>query len=120
MDYELTLSDDQMVAVTRFYAPITLKLLETFAEELDGFARQHGITRFLHDVRGVKNEGGPGGDYEFASRLGEFGRSRTDRIAIVIAPGDISHAFFETAARNRGFNIRLFERYEDAIAWLTG
>ena len=29
-------------------------------------------------------------------------------------------AFFETAARNRGLNARIFGTREEAIAWLAG
>lgn len=61
--------------------------------------------------------------YELIGRMDSAGIDRRMKEAIVmppVVPEGIDPSFFEDAARNRGFNVRIFRSREDALAWLTG
>jgi hypothetical protein len=41
------------------------------------------------------------------------------RIALLTSPGDTSHDFIETAAQDRGFDLRCFKAEDKALARLS-
>ncbi len=50
-----------------------------------------------------------------------FGAPRTNRLAVLISKDETLHKdfiFFETVCLNRAWNVRLFEKKEDAHEWL--
>lgn len=59
--------------------------------------------------------------YQLGSRLQQYGFSSNHRIALVCNPGESTQRakFFELVAVNRGANVRVFERLEEAWAWLS-
>jgi len=59
--------------------------------------------------------------YQLGSGLQEYGFGASHRIAIVCNPGESTQRgkFFELVAVNRGANVRVFDRLEDAWAWLS-
>lgn len=59
--------------------------------------------------------------YQLGSGLQQYGFGATHRIAIVCNPGESTQRakFFELVATNRGANVRVFERMEEAWAWLS-
>jgi hypothetical protein len=59
--------------------------------------------------------------FQMASSLSEIGLGIHNRLAILAPPVvDFDRAgFFETVARNRGFQVRAFRDFEQAFDWLT-
>ena len=59
--------------------------------------------------------------YQLGSGLQQYGFGVTHRIAIVCAPGESTQRgkFFELVAVNRGANVRVFDKMEDAWPWLS-
>lgn len=59
--------------------------------------------------------------YQLGSRLQQFGFGQSHRIAVVCSPGESTQRakFFELVAVNRGTNVRVFDRLEEAWAWLS-
>lgn len=60
--------------------------------------------------------------YEIGSNLQSYGFGPSHRIALVYSPqGDVSQRakFLELVAVNRGANLRVFEKIEDAWGWLS-
>ncbi len=58
---------------------------------------------------------------DIVSRIEAEGIDRSFREAVLVPPGTPlgQHAeFYETACRNRGFNARVFNDRDEAIAWL--
>ena len=59
--------------------------------------------------------------YELGSSLQKYGFDATHRIALLCNPGGSTQRakFFELVAVNRGSNVRVFDRIEDAWIWLS-
>lgn len=78
--------------------------------------------RFLVDAADLQNSGGTLTDtYELPRIFEHFPDIRTYKDAIIL-PRRKAEAqdikFFETTARNRGFNVRVFSDRQAAIDWL--
>ena len=63
------------------------------------------------------------GLYDLANTFEELGFDRDSRAALILpAAGtpEVEHArFFETACVNRGWKVKLFTDYQEAMGWLT-
>lgn len=59
--------------------------------------------------------------YQLASELDSYGITFRRKSAILIGPdNDLQKAmFFETAAMNQGFNVKVFTQFENAVVWLS-
>jgi len=75
----------------------------------------------LIDLRDVTSRLSTADVYELASELVEYGQTFRRRTAVLARPEDNNDqaTFFETVARNRGFQIRIFTVFEDAIRWIS-
>jgi hypothetical protein len=86
--------------------------------------KELGILYYLVDVREVPHSWSVMDDYTFVNKelqdSDTIRKSRPfTRTALLISPNDTSYAFFITAARNRGLNIRLFDDREKGVAFLV-
>jgi DNA-binding response OmpR family regulator len=75
----------------------------------------------LIDLRDIKSVLSMPDIYEIASELVNYGDTFRRKTAVLIrADDDIDQAlFFEDAAQNRGFEIKYFIGFEEAILWLS-
>ena len=81
-------------------------------------AVEHGATRILSDERELAYRLGIIDTYALAQAIAERAPS-VGRAALVTARENQPEAeFWETVVRNRGLVVRIFERLEDAEAWL--
>jgi hypothetical protein len=81
------------------------------------------VGRFLVDAREVEGLGSAFDVLAIADFLSSLPPGVIEREAVVLPrdPGAAEQMeFFETAARNRGLNVRVFRAREDALAWLAG
>jgi len=76
----------------------------------------------LIDLRDVMSRLSTNDIFELASGLIEYGKTFRRRTAVLTrADEDNDQAtFFETVAQNRGFRVKTFTVFEDAIVWLSG
>ena len=77
--------------------------------------------RVLIDLRDVKSRLTTADIYELAYELADYGETFRRKTAVLARPDeDLGQAtFFETAAHNRGFKVKTFTVFEDAIFWLS-
>jgi CheY-like chemotaxis protein len=75
----------------------------------------------LIDLRNVTSVLSTTDIYELASQLGAYGETFRRKTAVLVrAEGDVDQAaFFETVALNRGFKVRAFTVFEEAVLWLS-
>jgi hypothetical protein len=59
------------------------------------------------------------GIYEFAKSLPDLGIDPSIRMAGVVPHEDPDHRFFETVAKNLGYDIQYFTSVDEAERWLT-
>ena len=119
VNYEVKISDDGTFVCQLPQEDMTMQLASEMSREAIYLARANNTTRFLSDVRGIKNIESPFPNYEFAYRgTSEVGYRKTDRIAVVHDSDDASHDFIETASLNAGYDVKLFTDIQAAIEWL--
>ena len=119
MDYELRLSQDKTYIIVKFLVDVTNELGLRLNRDAAEFGAQHGISRYLHDVRGVRCLEGPVNQYlSTYKNVPGLGLSRRSKIAILTDPGDDSHDFIETLWQNISFNVKVFRDEYSAMRWL--
>lgn len=102
-------------------------ILEVFAAIRENLAlsKQYQTHRFLVDCCLLVDEKGKVFEnYEVGTYLGklipEFPRGFREAMILPSSPTAAQNLrFFETVARNRGINVRVFDTREEALAWLS-
>lgn len=119
MSFEVFMSDNQKYIVCRVTGQIGADTAREFGQAMDDLSRDRHVDRFLTDVRSALNVAGVLDNYLFAYRdMAELHFQRNVRSAILTTPGDSSHDFVETVARNAGYAVRIFDDEQAAVAWL--
>ena len=120
MKPEIYIAEDGKYIVCRVKQNIEVQLAKEFSKQVDKLSREHGIKKFLFDVRGAPNVESASKNYSFAyDDMADMGLQKDALSAVLADPEDRSHDFIETVARNAGYNVRLFSNEQEAIAWLT-
>ena len=106
-----------------FPATVEVDAIYEAVAEARALSEQHACRRFLVDTRALAQTGDSFDILQLAEFLSSLPPRSIEREAILppLTAGPAQDfAFFETAARNRGLNVRLFDSRESAVAWLTG
>lgn len=85
-------------------------------------ARDHGARKFLADCRDLKGGHSVIDLYLLVEQLVSIDILRTLKEALLLPTGEAPSEnvrFWETAARNKGFNVRVFVDRDVALEWLT-
>ena len=119
--YEIFLSEDRKYIVTKHCGPINGEIIIARALEAHALGNKLGITRHLMDVTEATNIDPLAKTYKFAYEniKKNPGINMGVRVAVLVRPGDHSHDFGETVARNAGQDVTIFRDRESAIAHLT-
>ncbi len=118
MGYIIEYQSDRNLIVVRHEGDLNRAVLSSYGAEAIKSAAQHNCHRFLVDVTRSVIVEETIGVFEFVTDLGKLGLQRTDKVAVVIARDTADHLFFETIARNRGYNLRYFRDVRSAMDWL--
>ncbi|HVV00300.1 MAG TPA: STAS/SEC14 domain-containing protein [Verrucomicrobiae bacterium] len=103
---------------------IDLEISRRYLRNLAQACRRRGISRALIDIRAVEVPPTPRlrpMDYSsLISAFGELGFSRSDRVAVLYSK-DPHHGarMFAFIGKARGWQVRAFDDFETAIAWLS-
>jgi hypothetical protein len=115
---------DDISTVTIVYEGVTTADdLRTAIPQAIELAGQKETRRFLCDCSRLVSGGSTLDIFEMAQMLEQIPGIHQYRDAIIMPANTMEQdelRFFETAARNRGINVRVFTDREHAIAWLTG
>lgn len=89
--------------------------------QIDAAGNELQVYTVLIDLREVKSHLSLSNIQELASDLLNFGATFRRKTALLVRPDkDIDQArFFEMAAQNRGFDVKTFTVFEEAIIWLS-
>jgi DNA-binding response OmpR family regulator len=89
--------------------------------QIDAAGNELHVYTVLIDLREVKSHLSIANIEELASDLLNYGTTFRRKTALLVRDdGDIDQArFFEMAAQNRGFTVKTFTVFEDAIIWLS-
>ena len=121
MSYDCGISKDKGFIRVVVTGKQTLEANIELANACIDACRKHGVSRVLLDITGLAGQPGTMADYELAKLLSAWEtNSVVARAALVEKKEDLpAGKFFETAARNRNINIRVFSDLKEAENWLT-
>jgi len=120
MDYEMTISEDNQYIRIRVMSDITIDLVERFSRDASELSEQANIHRILSDERGVKSLTNVAQTHAFAHKSWRGPGPRPGwRIAVLKAPDGTEYDCVETVMVNAGFEFRIFDEEDEAVAWLV-
>ena len=121
MSYELNIRKKPDFLHVRVTGVRTRAAVVAMAKDILGACVQHQPPKVLVDVRELKGRGGTLDAYEVPSvEFPKLKRPGLLKKAVIVDVEEFkdSFRFFETVARNRGFNLRIFGDMHRAIEWL--
>lgn len=121
MSWEIQIIDQPRAVRGSATGPMGLAAVKQFATELLTEAARQGLHRILIDDRDMMPQLSTLEIHGLPEILARLGLCSHDQIAIVYSgnsPKAADYRFLENTALNRGFDVRLFTRMEDALGWL--
>lgn len=83
-------------------------------------SESEGHLRFLFDMRQAQVIGGTVEAYQTGTVPVDVDRRQAHHQVALVYSGDLAdHKFMETVAVNRGYSLRVFDDYDQAVAWLS-
>lgn len=120
MSYTINLSDDGKYIILIVQGEINRQIAIPQNQEAHALGKQKGINRYLVDLTAARNTDPIPDQYDFAYKDMQQaeGIDHLARVALLVAPGDHSHDFIETVARNAGHDVKIFTDRTLALAHL--
>lgn len=81
--------------------------------------KEHSCNRCIFDHREANVIASTMASFERSTLYDEIWGDRSTRAAIVFRELNEDFRFLETAMRNRGWNVRIFDDYDAAVNWLS-
>ncbi|WP_429886326.1 hypothetical protein [Geoalkalibacter halelectricus] len=120
MDIEVRVAEGEDFVRIRIFVPMNNLIGERCARQAARLGEEHGLKKFLFDLRGAPNIQSVAQNYVFAyDELPQFEFPRASISAFVIDEGDSSHEFIELAFQNAGYIVKSFTDEDAAIKWLA-
>jgi len=110
-------SDDGIYLIETFTGDQTAEMFRATADELLKQMRQTGLVKVLVDSRAQQAPLPTIDAYNLWNELAPRMPRRT-RMAVLVTWPLLGYTFGETVAVNRGVNVRNFNDYDAAVAWL--
>ena len=120
MPYTVTYDPDTSFVVTVVEGKMTLEELKAEEEQSVALAFENGTRKFLVDLADYEASVSTTQLLEFPDRY-EKRLKRPIYVAVVEPLSEEAREdarFYETVCRNRGWNVTLFAKRGDAVAWL--
>ncbi len=118
MPEEVTVRDDLQVIQVTSCDDVTMEEFTKTLSSILKIRKDRGLTKVFVDGTAVTSYPSTFPVFEFGSQVAASLRGM--RVAIVATPDKRDESsFFETVARNRGVNVRIFNSPDTALAWLT-
>ena len=122
MPYTVTYDPDSSFVVTVFKGKMTIEELIAEEEQSITLAIENRTSKFLVDLVDYESSLSPAQIFEFPDRYQEK-LKRPIYVALVEPLSEEARedaSFYQTVCRNRGWNVMIFAKKEDAVAWLGG
>jgi hypothetical protein len=119
MACSIDVSPTQDCVILTIREAVTAAAMLLHNREAHLFGIQHGISRYLVDLRGCENTDSLTHNLHFA--LSEMPSGTIDekaRVALLVDAGDRTHDFIEAACRSGGLDVTLFNDRASAEAHL--
>jgi hypothetical protein len=120
MNYTIAPSEDGKYIILKVQGKINRQIAMKQNLETHALGKKMGINRYLVDVTEARNTDSVLDSYDFAyTDMKETEDiDRNARVTVLVSPGDHSHDFIETVAKNAGLNVTIFTDPELARQYL--
>ena len=120
MKYEIKPSSDRQYIILTVKGEINRNTAMQQNIEAHKLGAKLNINRYLVDVTEARNTDTAIDSHQFAYKdmRNSEDVDMTARVALLVSPGDHSHNFIETVAKNAGLNVTIFTDLEVAEAYL--
>ena len=119
MPHNIAVSEDGSHIVVTVTGNVTRESAILFNTDAILACTRAGLNRILVDLIDARNVENPTENYLFANRdVFTLEIDLTNRVALLVSPGDHSHDFVETVSKNAGLNVTLFRDRVEALAFL--
>lgn len=123
MPWTIEILDNPKAVAATLLGPMKLVVVKEVAAAAIKAAGEHRVDKYYTDERGMQPELSTVEIHGLPDVLGKMGLEKMDKVAVVYtasSPRAADFRFFETAALNRGYSVRLFTRPDAALRWLRG
>lgn len=123
MPWTIEILDDPKAVSSTLVGPMKLVVVKEVAAAAIKLAAEKHVDKFLDDARGMQPELTTLEIHGLPDTFGKLGLGKLDKVAVVYresSPQAADFRFFETAALNRGYSVRVFTRLDAALRWLRG
>lgn len=121
MPFYITVSPDKFYIQINLCGIIKAEDLPVMIDRCDNLIKETGITNFLCDCREMNAQHSIMDLYDTIDNFAKTANATSFREALVYNKGAESEEkirFYETAALNRGYFVRMFSDINEAIKWL--
>lgn len=119
MGLRYTLSEDGSYGIVEVCEDFDAAGAGALTEAVHAQAHLQGLRAVLLDARRARFRGSPVDHYLIVRQeLPKYAGLERLAIAVLAAPGDRSHDFLQTVARNAGYPVRVFKDAAAASEWL--
>jgi hypothetical protein len=119
MPYSIRYDAERSFVRITLTSKFDLSLTKSAARAAMALASQHDCKALLMDFRETALIDETAGIYALVTSLPELGVKHNVAIACVSCRQDSGHRFLETAARNRGYDVKCFADLAGAESWLA-
>ena len=120
MNYTINPSKDGKYIILKIQGEINRQSAMNQNLEAHALGKKLGINRYLVDVTEARNTDSVVESYDFAYKdmKNTEGIDLSACVAVLTSPGDNSHDFIETVAKNSGLNVEIFTDFDLAMQFL--
>ena len=121
MTWQVQYLPDQGIILIKNSGDITYQDFRDEIREVAALSEARQVFHILSDDTEMHASIGTVDIYEFPNLYREAGLPMSSRIAVLVSTEDTGiddFKFYETVCLNRGYQSRIFFRYEDALEWL--
>jgi len=118
MSYHAKFDSEKNVIWTTVYGPMDADFIEQFTAHTVKLGNEKKCRRLFFDIRDTTLTEFPGRMLDLAKNLESTGFERKHRSVMLYSDDEANLKFYESAAQENGFNIKIFTNLEFAIEWL--
>jgi len=105
--------------IGKFIGTIEPKHVAGYVDEILKLARIHNCKRFLNDMREAEIKMSIAELYYASAKTAREEFDRSWKRAILVKEKTAEIEFLEVTAKNKGLDLKIFDNFEEAMAWLV-
>jgi hypothetical protein len=118
MPFDVRYDPEHDCIISRYSGDLDMKSFREYAAEMAKTASKHDCKCLINDMREAEIKWSTVDLYNLPNLLDSEGITRSWKRAILFTEISENARFFETAARNKGYRVKIFTDRDEAMGWL--